>query len=317
MAHRYNYVVESGGILMKTHESPKISLIAAWIIVLGASLLPKIIPQEIFHLTVSFTTQTIFSTVLIGIGLLLTLIWEPMRRLRSFLVLFLVLVCVQWVVFTQIGTLPFYKSLLDNPSFNIYMLAELSLKLIITGVIIAVLYLIKKNRADFFLVKGNISAPVEPVRWLGVGKGENWKKFGLILSLCISLGTLSFLVFAGRPPLNIVVKALPFLPAVLLAAALNAFNEEMTYKASFLSVLEGPVGKKQALLLMAAFFGIFHYYGIPYGIIGVIMAGFLGWILGKSMLETRGFFWAWFIHFLQDVMIFTFLAIGSITAGGA
>jgi hypothetical protein len=114
-----------------------------------------------------------------------------------------------------------------------------------------------------------------------------------------------------------VIKVLPFLPAVLLAAAMNAFNEEMTYKASFLSVLEEPVGKTQALLLMAAFFGIFHFYGIPYGIIGVIMASFLGWILGKSMLETRGFFWAWFIHFLQDVMIFTFLAIGSITAGGA
>ncbi len=102
---------------MKTLESPKISLIAAWIIVLGASLLPKIIPQEIFHLTVSFTTQTIFSAVLISIGLLLALAWEPMRRLRSFLILFLVLVCVQWVVFTQLGTLPFYKSLLDNPSF--------------------------------------------------------------------------------------------------------------------------------------------------------------------------------------------------------
>ncbi len=301
---------------MKTLESPKITTIAAWIIVLSASLLPKIIPQEIFHLTVSFTAQTIISTSLISIGLLLSFIWEPMHNLRSFLILFLVLVFVQWVVFTQLGTLPFYKSLLDNPSFNIYMVAELSLKLIVTGVIIAILYLIKKNRAGFFLVKGDISAPVEPVRWLGVGKGENWKKFGLILSICISLGTLAFLVIAGHPPLNIVVKALPFLPAVLLAAALNAFNEEMTYKASFLSVLEGPVGKKQALLLMAAFFGIFHFYGIPYGIIGVVMATFLGWILGKSMLETRGFFWAWFIHFLQDVMIFTFLAIGSITAGG-
>ncbi len=302
---------------MKTLESPKITTIAAWIIVLGASLLPKIIPQEIFHQTVSFSTQTIISGCLISIGLLVSLVWEPIRSLRSFLILFLVLVCIQWVVFTQLGTLPFYKTLLDNPSFNIYMLAELSLKLIVTGVVIAVLYLIKKKRADFFLVKGNTSAPIDPVRWLGVGKGENWKKFGLILSVCISLGTLTFLVIAGHPPLNIVVKALPFLPAVLLAAAVNAFNEEMTYKASFLSVLEGPAGKTQALMLMAAYFGILHFYGIPYGIVGVIMATFLGWILGKSMLETRGFFWAWFIHFLQDVMIFTFLAIGSITAGGA
>ena len=98
---------------------------------------------------------------------------------------------------------------------------------------------------------------------------------------------------------------------------MNAFNEEMTYKASFLSVLENVVGKHQALWLMAVYFGIGHYYGIPYGVIGVLMAGFLGWFLGKSMLETRGLWWAWFIHFLQDVLIFAFLAIGSITPGGS
>ncbi len=116
--------------------------------------------------------------------------------------------------------------------------------------------------------------------------------------------------------MDIVVRALPFLPAVFIAAALNAFNEEMTYKASFLSVLENVVGKHQALLLMAAYFGVAHFYGVPYGVIGVLMAGFLGWFLGKSMLETRGLWWAWFIHFLQDVLIFAFLAIGSIVPGG-
>ena len=103
---------------------------------------------------------------------------------------------------------------------------------------------------------------------------------------------------------------------VLLAAALNAFNEEITYRASFLSVLEGPLGQRRALLLTAAYFGILHYYGIPYGAVGVVLAGLLDWILGKSMLETRGMFWAWFIHFWQDVWIFSFLAIGSITPGG-
>ena len=127
---------------------------------------------------------------------------------------------------------------------------------------------------------------------------------------------LAFLVIAGRPPLDIVVRALPFLPVVLLGATLNAFYEEMTYKASYLSVLEGVVGKPQSLLLLAAYFGILHFYGIPYGIIGVVLAAFLGWVLGKSMLETRGLFWAWFLHFLQDVWIFAFLAIGSITPGG-
>lgn len=85
---------------------------------------------------------------------------------------------------------------------------------------------------------------------------------------------------------------------------------------TFLSVLENVVGKPQALLLMASYFGIGHFYGLPYGVIGVLMAGFLGWFLGKSMLETRGLFWAWLIHFVQDVLIFAFLAIGSIVPGG-
>jgi len=62
--------------------------------------------------------------------------------------------------------------------------------------------------------------------------------------------------------------------------------------------------------------GIGHYFGVPYGVVGVIMASFLGWMLGKAMLETRGFFWAWLIHFVQDVLIFTFMAAGSITPGG-
>ncbi|MBN2550271.1 MAG: CPBP family intramembrane metalloprotease [Anaerolineales bacterium] len=68
--------------------------------------------------------------------------------------------------------------------------------------------------------------------------------------------------------------------------------------------------------MLAAFFGIFHFYGVPYGVVGVLLAAFLGWLLGKTMLETRGLFWAWFIHFLQDVWIFVFMAIGSITPGG-
>ena len=40
-------------------------------------------------------------------------------------------------------------------------------------------------------------------------------------------------------------------------------------------------------------------------------------LLARSMLDTRGLGWAWFIHALQDVAIFGFMAIGEITPGGA
>jgi hypothetical protein len=295
---------------------PKALIITAWIFLLLASLLPKIILQEIFKIEVSESLGAAIAGTVFLVGLLLTFAWGAIRGLRPFFILGLVLVGVQWFVFTWVNGLPLFQSWLSNPSFNVYMLAEQFLKLLVTLVIIAVLFVMKKHASAFFLAKGDTGASVEPVKWLGIKEGERWNKLGPLFALIMSSGTLAFLILAGRPPLDLVIRALPFLPAILIAAALNAFYEEMTYKASFLSVLEEPVGKHQSLWLMAAYFGLGHYYGVPYGVIGVVMAGFLGWFLGKSMLETRGLWWAWFIHFWQDVLIFSFLAIGSITPGG-
>ncbi len=295
---------------------PKALIITAWMFLLLASLLPKVVLQEIFKVPVSENLGAAISGTVFLAGLLLTFTWRTVQGLRPFFILGLVLVGAEWLVFTKVDQLPIYQSWLHNPSFNVYMLAEQSLRLLVTLTIIAVLFLMKKHASAFFLAKGNTSAAVEPVRWMGIKEGERWNKLGPLFALIISSGTLAFLILAGRPPLDLVVRALPFLPAILIAAALNAFNEEMTYKASFLSVLEDVMGKHQSLWLMAAYFGLGHYYGVPYGVIGVIMAGFLGWFLGKSMLETRGLWWAWFIHFWQDVLIFSFLAIGSIKPGG-
>ncbi|HEX6269411.1 MAG TPA: CPBP family intramembrane glutamic endopeptidase [Anaerolineales bacterium] len=299
-----------------TLPKPSVVLATAWGFLLLASGLPRIVLQEIFHFQVSNSLASGIAAVVILAGLALTSAWNAIRALRPFFVLFLVLVGVEWIVFTVMAGLPVYQTWLANPSFNVSMMANQSLRLLVTLVIIVALFLLKKGRDEFFFVKGDTSAPVEPVRWLAIKPGERWNKLGRNFAIILSLGTLAFLVFAGRPPVNLLVLVIPFLPAVFLASALNAFNEEMTYKASFLSVLEGVLGKHQALWLMAAYFGIGHFYGIPYGVIGVLMAGFLGWFLGKSMLETRGLWWAWFIHFIQDVLIFAFLAVGSIAAGG-
>lgn len=302
---------------MTTETSkPKSLIITAWVFLLLASNLPRIILQEIFKYQVSSDLGSGISASVVVIGFVLTFFWSAVRPLRPFFILFIVLVGVEWFVFTKIDQLSFYKVWLANSSFNVSMLADQSLRLMVTLVIIAALFILKKTRSAFFLVKGDTNALTEPVNWMGIKPGERWKQVGRNFSVILSLGTLTFLILAGRPSLDIVIRALPFLPAILIAAMLNAFNEEMTYKASFLSVLEDVVGRQHALWLMAVYFGIGHFYGIPYGVIGVLMAGFLGWFLGKSMLETRGMGWAWFIHFWQDVLIFAFLAIGSITPGG-
>lgn len=290
-------------------------LITAWITILTLSLF-RIISQEVFNTPISETNTYLIEVLIIEVGLVLSIVFPAIRPLRSFYFLFLVLVGGQWLAHTQVDKLSIYQAWLNNPSFNVYMIAEQSLNLIVTMSIMVFLLILKKKPGAFFLRIGNIQAQTEPVAWLGIKPTETWKAVGTRYALFISLGTLVFLVIAGQPSLEMALRAIPFLPAVLICAAANAFNEEMTYKASFLSVLEDTVGKKQGLLLMAAFFGIFHFYGIPYGVIGVLMATFLGWLLGKSLLETRGIFWAWLIHFLQDVLIFTFLAIGSVNPGG-
>jgi hypothetical protein len=40
----------------------------------------------------------------------------------------------------------------------------------------------------------------------------------------------------------------------------------------------------------------------------------MGWLFGKSMLETKGFFWAWFLHFVSDIPVLAFTAMASIGA---
>lgn len=291
-------------------------VLVAWAVLIAASLLPVVIAKEVLGQDLSRDARAEGAAIVIAAGLALTLAWTPLRVLRPFLALLLVLVGAQWFATTQLDRLPVLATPLHDPSFGVYMPAEVSMNLVVTLAVIVALVVVKRDRRAFYLARGDTSAPAEPIGWLGVKPGARWSTLGRDLSVFITLGTLAFLVLSGTPSLDLVARALPFLPAILFAAALNAFNEEVTYKASLLSVLVEPVGSRMALWMVAAYFGIAHFYGVPYGVIGVGLAWFLGWILAKSMLETRGLFWAWFIHFVQDVVIFAFLAIGEITPGG-
>jgi uncharacterized protein len=80
---------------------------------------------------------------------------------------------------------------------------------------------------------------------------------------------------------------------------------EVAFSLGIVVPLYGTVEASYIMLISAIAFGAPHLRGMPNGLIGAVMAGFLGWLLAKSVLETHGIFWAWFIHFLQDVVIFS------------
>ncbi|MBU6996567.1 MAG: CPBP family intramembrane metalloprotease [Theionarchaea archaeon] len=176
-------------------------------------------------------------------------------------------------------------------------------------VILAGLLLTGRRLPDLFLVKGTLDAPVEPSRLLGMKKPEPWTRTGSIFAVVFTVVTFIFLVLSTRPTANAFMTVLPLIPVAVFIAAINAFNEEFTLRAAPLSVLVSALGSQQALVITTVYFGLGHYYGVPNGVLGVLLSGFLGWFLGKSLLETRGFFWAWLIHFLPDVVIFTFYAM--------
>lgn len=288
--------------------------ITAWAVMLGVSVLPNALLHELAGGSPSWLKWA-------KMGLLLAVttatFWRPLRPLRHFVLIMLAIFVSEELVSRLTGSglwqswfggvgAPFVWSMLST------QLGRLAVSLLMIGILLALRY----RRADMFLVCGQLDAPITPVRWLGFSKPDPWTRFGGQFAVYISLGTLIFLILGGRPTLAALSAALPMLPAVLLFAAMNAFNEEMTYRASLLAGLVPTIGAQQALWITAVFFGLGHYFGVPYGVVGVIMAGFLGWVMGKSMLETRGFFWAWLIHFLQDVLIFSFMAVGSVRPGG-
>jgi len=285
-------------------------IFSAWFSILLVSDLPNIICDAVFSQVPSwlFGAKAGFLVLFYG----LCFIWKNLRLLRSYafvmVVFYAALAASEWVKSSA-----WWEGLINDeirPSFMLTYLRPYLRDIGVTLVVIAALWIVKRSRSGFFLVKGQLDAPIERVRWLGIRQGESWRTFGWIFALVAALGVAVPILLTIRPSSDIFLRVAPLLPAILVFAAINAFNEEMYFRATLLSTLPQVIGKNHALLINVAFFGLAHYlYGSPSGVVGLMMTGFLAWLLGKSMLETKGFFWAWFIHFLPDVVIFFSYAI--------
>jgi hypothetical protein len=279
----------------------------AWGTTIGVSVVPDILANE---LTGSIPTWLIF----VKMGLLLILaiaawLWTDLRPLRNFFIVLFAFFALSELWSLINFTIPALQALFGNSVFDVRMQAEQTGKFVVSLAMIAILLGLGYKRRDFFLTRGNLRAPIGPVRLLGFPKSDPWWQFGLQWSVYIAV-TLAVVQYLGmRPGSDVMLKMLPILPSILFYAALNAFNEEIFYRSPMLATLEPVGGSQQALWVAAFFFGIGHYFGTPGGIVGGILSIFMGWILGKGMIETRGLFWTWWIHFLSDIAIFSFITM--------
>jgi membrane protease YdiL (CAAX protease family) len=292
-----------------SHSSKRILIATAW----AAMLLVSDLPDMLLTWLGSPIPAWLFwgKTGFLGAFLLLTLAWKAIRPLWQYgvalLVLFLALGLTSLLRFSDWfqGNFNF-----AGVSFFTGYAAIMALDLLVALAVLAALWLMKRDRRAFFLVKGDMQAPIEPVRWLGIKAGESWRMFGWIFAACAGLGVFIPTILGIAPSGETWLRALPLLPAALLFAAVNAFTEEAYFRASLLSTLHEVLGKNQTLLITVVFFGLAHWlYGSPPGLVGFLMTGFLAWLMGKGMLETRGFLWPWIMHFVPDVVIFLSYAL--------
>lgn len=287
----------------------RMALVSAWAVMLCISDLPEIVWSAWSGQPPGWLAWA--KVALLAGFVVAASAWRRLRPLRSYgvvlLGLFLALRLSAWVGSTAWWQGHFGGS---DVSFTRGFTGIYLLDAGVALVVIAALCAVKGRPRHFFLVKGQLDAPIAPVPWLGIRSGESWRTFGWIFALAAGAAVLVPTVFASVPSAAQIARAAPLLPAVVVFAAVNAFNEEVYFRASLLSTLHAVLGTGHTLLLSATFFGLAHYlYGSPPGIVGVLMTGFLAWLLGKSMLETRGFLWAWFIHFVPDVVIFASYAL--------
>mgnify|MGYP003382630463 FL=1 len=159
-----------------------------------------------------------------------------------------------------------------------------------------------ENFKVFFRL-GNLDARISPVAWLGINGTESWRQIALVMGFWITAATGIYMAL-GLWRAGAKLSALPsVLLWVLFFSALNAFSEEAIFRLAIVAPLYGKLTVSTILLISAALFGVPHYFGTPSGIPGVLMAGFLGWLLALSLIETQGLLVAWALHFVQDVVI--------------
>lgn len=162
------------------------------------------------------------------------------------------------------------------------------------------------SRADLFLAVGDLRALF--IR-LGRRFSLSWGWL-LPIALLLSVGPVVANVVAARhPDFGTWARLLPLAPLIVTGAAINTFSEEFLFRQVLLARLIPVLGVTQAIWLTALRFGVGHWFGNPSGLTGAMLATVFGWFAARSMLDTRGSGWIWLVHLVNDVVIFSLIAL--------
>jgi hypothetical protein len=286
----------------------------------GAILIVSI-PQIIYRLFVprlpGELTNPIWlalvQVVVLTVLWLVTWIWSTVKALRGFFLSLLAYFVGLFLIFPFMLESAAWSNWTQGVSWGGVLVAGRLLVHLVPVVLMA-LTLIGSGigRRELFLTRGNPRAPAQPSRFLAGGSGKKSVPWNRVALSFIPIYTIIATIVLGiqlRPDLNQISQALIYLPAIIIAAAINAFAEEFEMRSVPLARLEPVVRSGQAIFMTAVMWGLLHYFGNPGGLPGVLMVVYLGWWAAKSMIDTRGLVWAFSLHFIGDIIIYAFWAM--------
>lgn len=154
------------------------------------------------------------------------------------------------------------------------------------------------------LKTGQLNVAAERMSLLGISGKKSWKSEFFSLLIIISAATFGFMFFT-RAQAGVFKPEMIFW--IVLFSLTNSFGEEIIYRFGINGMLTGYTPASAVFLISGLVFGAAHWGGNPGGPVGMIMAGVLGYVSSKATSETGGLGIAWALHFVQDVIIYTFL----------
>lgn len=287
--------------------SQKILIWSAWLSTLLLSKLPLVIARDILGADIPWIVPAWLGIA--GLLFAATFVWHSLTPLRAYFIVLGVLYL--WTMLDALirGTTVWQNALTGQPEM-VAILADRILLLLNALWVIAVLLLTAAKRKDIFLTVGNLSAPVGGEKTTSKRKRLSWTVLGPVVAILLGGLFFAFLVSQTPAGLSNISAILPWLPLILLSAAMNAFGEEVTFRAATLGTLLPAIGPRHTLWMTSLWFGLGHYFGgFPSGPVGLVQSGLLALLLGKAMLDTRGLGWPWIIHMTIDTVIYIFIAM--------
>lgn len=297
-------------------EVPSLKLkILAWSTIFIASF-----PQIIYRLIIPVVPGEPYNpiwlvcleVVFLIIAWVVTMVWGAARPLRGLVLAILAIFIGTFFIIPLITKSAVWLNWIQEASWGVKIIAgRLMVHLPLIALMVLTLIGSGIGRQKLYLVRGNPGAPCQPSRLLPMNfnKTVSWPRVMLQWMPFYIITLLVILAIQIRPDLSQIKQAFFSFPAIIIAATINAIGEEFEYRSMILARVAPVLGSQSAILMATVIFGLIHYFGTPGGPFGVILTGYFGWITAKSMIETRGFIWAFLIHFIGDFTIYSFRAM--------